>query len=161
MTEKRKPILVSDLSYLLNILTMIGQHNSTSESIKRIDVLYRSRLMPESTSTSSPSFPRDDDHARASARPRSTSTPAITGSAAQSMNTRKTNAYRMLPVKSATRPTMRGPIKDEDCCKPPNQCTAHSNLWRQNTHTLSVMENRPYHRASSPGGMISAYKARA
>src|SRR5258708_9328993 len=122
MTAKRKLILVSDFQYLIYILTMIGHHNLTSESIvgiKRIDFLYRSRLMTESASTSSPSFPCDDDHARASARPRSTSTPAITGSAAQSMNTRKTNAYRMLPVKSATRPTTRGPIKDEDCCKPP------------------------------------------
>ena len=129
--------------------------------IKRINILgYRSRLTTASTSTSSPSFPCDDDHARASARPRSTSTPASTGSAAQSINTRKRNAYRMLPVKSATRPTTRGPIKDEDCCENLDQTYAHFRV-RTNTHTLSVIENRPYHRASSPGGMTSAYKARA
>src|SRR5258708_9017862 len=99
MTAKRKLILVSDFQYLIYILTMIGHHNLTSESIvgiKRIDFLYRSRLMTESASTSSPSFPCGDDHARAPARPRSPSTPAITGSPAQTIHTQKTTPYPTL-----------------------------------------------------------------
>ena len=74
---------------------------------------YRTWLTVASPSDSWPSFSLD--HARASVRPRSTSTPASTGSAAQSIATRNKKAYRMFPVKSATRPTTRGPMKDEDC----------------------------------------------
>ena len=78
----------------------------------------------------------------ASARPRSTSTPTSIGSAAQSISTRNRNAYRILPVKSATIPTTRGPIKDEDCRELP------INRWFTlpygRTHSLSVMETGPY-----------------
>jgi hypothetical protein len=45
-------------------------------------------------------------------------------------------------------------------CPPESTKTVHT-FPKTNTRTLSVMENRPYHRASSPGGMISAYNARA
>src|SRR6266851_3874162 len=100
---------------------MAVQQNGSTTCTKRSDVLnYRAVSTTTAPSASRPSSLLDD-HARASARPRSTSTPASTGSATQSMATRNRNAYRMLPVKSATRPTMRGPMNDEDCCALPNQ----------------------------------------
>ena len=74
----------------------------------------------------------------ASARPRSTSTPTSIRSAVQSINTRNKNAYRILPVNSATRPTTRGPINDEECRELPinRWCT----LPYGRTHTLSVTD---------------------
>ncbi len=65
MTAKRKPILVSDSQYLIYILTMIGHHNLTSESIvgiKGVDVLYRSPVN-DRVHFHEASFPCDDDHA--------------------------------------------------------------------------------------------------
>jgi len=100
-----------------NALATPPPNITAQPGIGRINLYCRARLAAASPSDSWLSF--SHDHACASARPRSTSTPASTGSAAQSMATRNKNAYRMFPVKSATRPTTRGPMKDEDCCAPP------------------------------------------
>jgi hypothetical protein len=87
----------------------------------------------------------------ASTLPSSTSTLPKIGTASQTIPTRKKNPYLIFPVVSAINPTTNGPMNDDDYNK-----VKYGTLSTTEKHTLSVMENNPYHLASSPLGISSA-----
>lgn len=61
------------------------------------------------------------------------------GIASQIITTRKKKAYRILPVMSAIKPTIKGPKKELDC-----KTYQHRARYGEGTRTLSVIENKPY-----------------